>query len=79
MAQSGACAGLYYYRPYPREINKERTMIKVGDKLPAGKLWELPVEWFAGCPTAADEIAMPLATQGKRIVLFGIPGAFTRT
>ena len=27
--------------------------IKVGDNLPAGKLWELPVEWFAGCPTAA--------------------------
>ena len=54
-------------------------MIKVGDRLPAGKLWELPVEWFAGCPTAADEIAMPMATQGKRIVLFGLPGAYTRT
>ncbi len=54
-------------------------MIKAGDKLPAGKLWELPVEWFAGCPTAANEIAMPTATQGKRIVLFGLPGAFTRT
>jgi peroxiredoxin len=53
--------------------------IKVGDKLPAGKLWELPVEWFAGCPTAADEITMPDATKGKRIVMFGLPGAYTKT
>ena len=53
--------------------------IKVGDKLPSGKLWELPVEWFAGCPTAADEIALPDAMKGKRIVLFGLPGAYTRT
>lgn len=53
--------------------------IKAGDKLPAGKLWELPVEWFAGCPTAADEIVMPDAMKGKRIVLFGLPGAYTRT
>ena len=54
-------------------------MIQVGDRLPAGKLWELPVEWFAGCPTGADEIEMPKAVQGKRIVLFAVPGAFTRT
>ena len=65
-----------------RSINllKENAMtIKVGDKLPAGKLWELPVEWFAGCPTAADEIALPDATKGKRIVMFGLPGAYTMT
>jgi len=53
--------------------------IKVGDKLPEGKLWELPVEWFAGCPTAADEISVREATRGKRIVIFGLPGAYTRT
>ena len=53
--------------------------IKAGDQLPAGKLWELPVEWFAGCPTAADEIALPDALKGKRIVMFGLPGAYTRT
>jgi hypothetical protein len=61
-------------------LTKENAMtIKVGDKMPAGKLWELPVEWFAGCPTAADEIALPDAFKGKRIVLFGLPGAYTRT
>lgn len=53
--------------------------IKVGDKLPDGTLWELPVEWFAGCATAADEISVQKATMGKRIVIFGLPGAYTRT
>lgn len=53
--------------------------IKVGDRLPAGKLWELPVEWSAGCPTAADEIDVTTATKGKRIVIFALPGAYTRT
>lgn len=65
---------------HPIYLPKENAMtIKAGDKLPAGKLWELPVEWFAGCPTAADEIVMPDAMKGKRIVLFGLPGAYTRT
>lgn len=54
-------------------------MIKVGDRLPDGKLWELPVEWFVGCPTGADEIQVANETKGKRIVMFGLPGAYTRT
>lgn len=54
-------------------------MVKVGDKLPEGKLWELPVEFTVGCPTAADEIKLPDATKGKKIAIFGLPGAYTRT
>ena len=54
-------------------------MIKVGDKLPEGKLWELPVEWSVGCPTAANEIQLPQAAQGKKVAIFGLPGAYTRT
>jgi peroxiredoxin len=54
-------------------------MIKAGDNLPEGKLWELPVEWTAGCPTAANEIQIPQETKGKRIAIFGLPGAYTRT
>ncbi|MEI7678938.1 MAG: peroxiredoxin [Betaproteobacteria bacterium] len=52
--------------------------IKIGESLPAGKLWELPVEWTAGCPTAPDEIDVATATRGKRIVVFALPGAYTR-
>ena len=53
--------------------------IKVGYKLPDGTLWELPVEYTHGCPTGPDAIGVSAATQGKRIVMFGVPGAYTRT
>ncbi len=53
--------------------------IKVGDTLPAGTLWELPVEYFHGCPTGATAVKIAEATKGKRIVLFGVPGAYTPT
>ena len=53
--------------------------IKVGDRLPEGKLWEIPAEWSTGCPTGPDEISVREATKGKRIVIFGLPGAYTRT
>ena len=53
--------------------------IKVGDKLPAGKLWELPVEYTHGCPTGPDAVKISEATKGKRIVIFALPGAYTRT
>jgi|SRR5258708_479467 hypothetical protein len=77
---SGAVSPVYYHTETFNFLFKEIAMtIKVGDKMPAGKLWELPVEWFAGCPTAADEITLPDAFKGKRIVLFGLPGAYTRT
>jgi len=38
--------------------------IKVGDKMPAGKLWELPVEWFAGCPTGKALLGDPEPVGG---------------
>ena len=53
--------------------------IKVGDKLPDGTLWELPVEYTLGCPTGPNAIKISEATKGKRIVIFGLPGAYTRT
>lgn len=53
--------------------------IKVGDKLPDGTLWELPVEYSHGCPTGPDAVKISEATKGKRIVIFALPGAYTRT
>ena len=53
--------------------------IKVGDKLPDGTLWELPVEYVHGCPTGPDAIKIADAVKGKRIVIFALPGAYTRT
>jgi len=54
-------------------------MIKVGDRLPEATLQELPVAYTPGCPTGPDNLKVSELTKGKRIVIFGLPGAFTRT
>ncbi len=54
-------------------------MIKAGDKLPGGKLWELAGEWDNTCSLGADEVDIEKAAAGTRMVMFGIPAAFTRT
>jgi peroxiredoxin len=54
-------------------------MIKVGDKLPDATLNELTVEYTPGCPTGPESHSVADLTRGKRVVIFGLPGAFTRT
>jgi peroxiredoxin len=53
--------------------------IKAGDRLPDSTLWELPVEYTHGCPTGPEPVKVAEAAKGKRIVIFGLPGAYTRT
>lgn len=54
-------------------------MIKVGDRLPEGTLHQLTVEYTQGCPTGPEAYKVSDLTKGKRIVIFAVPGAFTRT
>lgn len=54
-------------------------MIKVGDKLPEATLNQLTVEYTQGCPTGPEAYKVSDLTKGKRIVIFAVPGAFTRT
>jgi len=54
-------------------------MIKVGDKLPEATLNQLTVEYSQGCPTGPEAFKVSDLTKGKRIVIFALPGAFTRT
>lgn len=54
-------------------------MIKVGDKLPEATLNQLTVEYTQGCPTGPEAFKVSDLTKGKRIVIFAVPGAFTRT
>lgn len=54
-------------------------MIKVGDKLPEATLNQLTVDYTQGCPTAPEAFKVSDLTKGRRIVIFGLPGAFTRT
>jgi peroxiredoxin len=53
--------------------------IKVGDRLPEGKLTEITEFDGAGCPINPKEVSVAEATKGKKIAIFAVPGAFTPT
>jgi peroxiredoxin len=53
--------------------------IKVGDKLPAGVLSEYVEIATAGCAVGPNEFKTDDLTRGKKVVIFGLPGAFTPT
>jgi len=53
--------------------------IKVGDKLPAGSLSEYIEVESAECKIGPNEFKIDDLTRGKKVVLFGLPGAFTPT
>ena len=54
--------------------------IKVGDKVPDGKLSET-VEFDSAtqCAMAPKEVNVAEAVKGKKIAVFGLPGAYTPT
>ena len=54
-------------------------MIKVGDKLPAGKLQEFVEVEGNGCSIGPNTFDVAKETAGKTIAIFGLPGAFTPT
>jgi len=53
-------------------------MITIGDKLPEATLWE-STEFGEACPLAPTPLSVREASHGKRIVIFGLPGAYTPT
>jgi len=54
--------------------------IKAGDTLPEGKLTEATeFDTAAGCPMNPQDIDVIQATKGKKVVIFGVPGAYTPT
>lgn len=54
-------------------------MIKVGDKLPAGKLQEFIEVEGNGCSIGPNTFDVATLTAGKTIALFALPGAYTPT
>lgn len=53
-------------------------MIKPGDRIPDATLFE-STEFGDACPLSPKPVRVADATQGKRIVIFGLPGAYTPT
>jgi peroxiredoxin len=53
-------------------------MIKVGDRIPDATLTE-STEFGEACPVTPQTVSVVAATAGKRVVIFGLPGAYTPT
>ena len=54
-------------------------MIKVGDTLPNGTLGEFIAVETAGCSIGPNNFNVSDLVKGKKIAVFGLPGAFTPT
>jgi peroxiredoxin len=53
--------------------------IKVGDRLPDGQLQEFIEVETAGCSLGPNTFKVADLVRGKKIVIFGLPGAYTPT
>jgi peroxiredoxin len=53
--------------------------IKSGDRLPSGRLSEFVEVETEGCSIGPNSFELTDLVKGKRIVIFGLPGAFTPT
>lgn len=54
-------------------------MIQVGEKLPQATVYELIEDDREGCTLGPNSFDVHGQTAGKRVVIFGLPGAFTPT
>jgi len=54
-------------------------MIKVGDRLPEGTLSEFIESETAGCSLGPNSFKVSDLVKGKKIAIFGLPGAYTPT
>jgi len=61
---------------FPGKLN---MTIKVGDKLPDGELQEFVETETAGCSLGPNTFKVQDLTKGRKIVIFGLPGAYTPT
>ena len=53
-------------------------MISIGDRIPEATLTET-TEFGEACPLSPKPVNVAAATKGKRVVIFGLPGAYTPT
>jgi peroxiredoxin len=53
-------------------------MITIGERIPDATLTE-STDFGPACPVSPSNVSVAEATKGKRVVVFGLPGAFTPT
>lgn len=53
--------------------------IKIGDRLPDGQLREFIEVETAGCALGPNTFEVATLVKGRKIVIFGLPGAYTPT
>ncbi|HET9700616.1 MAG TPA: peroxiredoxin [Burkholderiales bacterium] len=53
--------------------------VRVGERLPGGTLMEMNEVDAPGCPVGPVSLKVEDMVNGRRIVIFGLPGAFTPT
>jgi peroxiredoxin len=58
---------------------KGMDMIQPGEKLPEATLYEFIEDEREGCTLGPNSFDVRTETAGKRVVIFGLPGAFTPT
>ncbi len=54
-------------------------MIKIGDRLPEGTLSEFIESETAGCALGPNSFKVSDLVKGRKIAIFGLPGAYTPT
>ncbi|MFT3711046.1 MAG: peroxiredoxin [Archangium sp.] len=54
------------------------TTIAIGNQLPDATLYE-STEFGEACPLSPKKVQVSEATKGKKVVIFGLPGAYTPT
>jgi peroxiredoxin len=68
-------------RPKPGAafFRQEHAMWQVGDAVPAATVYEYNAVAGEGCPIGPAAVDLAVASQGKTIALFALPGAYTPT
>jgi peroxiredoxin len=82
VARCRMAAGRRYHFASPKDDPQETSAmaIKVGDRLPDGKLMEsTEFDSATQCAMAPKEVNVADAAKGKKIAIFGLPGAYTPT
>jgi len=60
-------------------MRRNNMAIKVGDSLPDGTVTELIENETPGCTIGPNTFKVAELAKGKRVAIFGVPGAFTPT